>query len=100
MRTKDAVCSTLLLLFAANTGAWATGLQAGMEAANSEWLAAYNASNITKLAGLYTKDAILLAPGGQPVVGTEAIGRFWVSASTEHGERRPGRLPSVLMSNR
>jgi len=48
-----------------------------MEAANKEWSAAYNSMNGKAFPALYTKDAILMPPGVQPINGSEAIGQFW-----------------------
>jgi ketosteroid isomerase-like protein len=52
-------------------------LRAQMEAANAAFLAAYNGRNGAAFKALYTSDAMLLAPGSQPVVGAEAIAAFW-----------------------
>ena len=48
-----------------------------MDAANASFLAAYNTQNGAAFRGLYTSDAMLLAPGAQPVIGAEAIAAFW-----------------------
>src|SRR5215471_16261682 len=48
-----------------------------MEAANNEWSAAYNSLNGKVFPALYTKDAVLMPPGVQPINGSEAIGQFW-----------------------
>ena len=87
MKTKHLTCCTILFLLATNTVAWSAGLRDEMEAANSEWLAAYNASNTAELARLYTQNAMLLAPGGQPVVGSEAIEHFWADAVKDGKEK-------------
>ncbi len=52
-------------------------LRAEMEAANATFLAAYNSQNGMALKGMYTRDAMLLPPSMQPVVGADAIGAFW-----------------------
>jgi len=52
-------------------------LRAQMEAANASFLGAYNTQNGTAFKGMYTPDAMLLAPSTQPIVGAEAIGAFW-----------------------
>jgi len=57
----------------------AEDLRAVMEADNARWLAAYNTNNPAAFPAMYTKDAVLLPPGAQPVSGSEAIGQFWES---------------------
>jgi uncharacterized protein (TIGR02246 family) len=57
----------------------AEDLRAVMEADNARWLAAYNTNNPAAFPAMYTKDAVLLPPGAQPVSGREAIGQFWES---------------------
>lgn len=52
-------------------------LRAQMEAANATFLTAYNSQNGAAFKALYTPDAMLLAPGTQPLLGAEAIGAFW-----------------------
>lgn len=52
-------------------------LRAQMEAANATFLTAYNNQNGAAFKALYTRDAMLLAPGTQPLTGAEAIGAFW-----------------------
>jgi uncharacterized protein (TIGR02246 family) len=52
-------------------------LRAQMEAANASFLAAYNSQNGAAFKGMYTSDAMLLAPGAQPLVGPEAIAAYW-----------------------
>jgi ketosteroid isomerase-like protein len=52
-------------------------LRAQMEAANATFLGAYNTQNGAAFKGMYTPDAMLLAPSTQPIVGAEAIGAFW-----------------------
>ena len=48
-----------------------------MEADNARWLAAYNTNTPAAFPAMYTKDAVVLPPGAQPVDGREAIGKFW-----------------------
>ena len=77
MKTSYAFSFVLIVLLAATTPTWANDLRAEMEAANSQWLAAYNTLNGAAFAAMYTKDAMCLPPSAQPVVGAEAIGQFW-----------------------
>ena len=78
MKTKRVSCAFLFALWAVATTAWADNLRAEMEAANAEWLAAFNTQqNGGAFAALYTQDAVALPPNLQPIVGPEAIGQFF-----------------------
>lgn len=44
---------------------------------NSAFGEAFDRGDGAGLAALYTDDAQLLPPGGEPITGTEAIGSFW-----------------------
>lgn len=78
MRTKYLWNTLLLAVLAIATSAWADNLAAEMEAANAQWLTAYNTlAGPTAFAALYTKDAMVLPPSAQPIVGSEGIGQFW-----------------------
>lgn len=70
----------LVLLCAAASVASAEDLRVEMEAANAAWLRAYDSLSGDAVAAQYTRDAMLLPPGTQPVVGAEAIGHFWADA--------------------
>jgi ketosteroid isomerase-like protein len=77
MKTKQAISSAILVVLL-TTAAWAQdNIRAAMETANKEWTAAYNSMNGKAFPALYTKDAVLMAPGVQPINGSEAIGQFW-----------------------
>jgi uncharacterized protein (TIGR02246 family) len=61
-----------------SAAAQADGLRAAMEAANKQWLAAYNTPNTAAFSAMYTEDAILIpGEGFPPVRGPEAIKQFW-----------------------
>jgi ketosteroid isomerase-like protein len=77
MKTKRVSCALLFALWAVSTAVRADGLRAEMEAANAEWLTAFNTLNGGAFAALYTKDAVVLPPNVQPIVGAEAIGQYW-----------------------
>lgn len=47
--------------------------QAAIAAANQRWASAFNAGDAAALAALYTEDATLMAPGGEPATGRDAI---------------------------
>jgi ketosteroid isomerase-like protein len=81
MKVAHTSCLTLFAALATAGVAWAEDLRAEMDAANSEWLRAYNTvADKDAFSALYTKDAMLLPPTTQPIVGSQAIGRFWSDA--------------------
>lgn len=58
----------------------AADLRSAMEADNARWLSAFNTPTPAAFPAMYTKDALLLPPGVQPVTGgPEAIKQFWES---------------------
>lgn len=57
--------------------AQADDLRGAMEADNAHWQAAFNQPDTAAFLGLYTADAMLLAPGNPPVRGAAAIREFW-----------------------
>jgi len=69
-------------------------LRAQMEAANASFLNAYNSQSRTAFKGIYTPDAMLLAPSSQPLVGADAIGTFWAD-SVKGGKRTNPTLQIV-----
>jgi len=78
MRMARSLFVMIFVLLSAAPFAWAeSDLRAAMEAANADWLAAYNSMNGKAFPAMYTQDAVALPPGAQPVNGAEAIGQFW-----------------------
>jgi uncharacterized protein (TIGR02246 family) len=78
MKIKQAISSAILVVLLTAPIAWAQdNIRAAMEVANKEWSAAYNSMNGKAFPALYTKDAVLMPPGVQPINGSEAIGQFW-----------------------
>jgi ketosteroid isomerase-like protein len=77
MRIKNSMYRAAICLLLTVSFAHAGDLRAQMEASNAEWLAAYNTQNGAAFPAFYAKDAMLLAPGGKPIVGAEAIGKHW-----------------------
>ena len=78
MKPKHAFVSTLALIsIGVATPAWAEDLRSAMEADNVKWLKAFNTRNTEVMPGMYTPDAIIMAPNSAPVKGREAIGQFW-----------------------
>jgi uncharacterized protein (TIGR02246 family) len=91
---------TSAALLALGGGPAKPDLRAVLEADNARWNAAFNTPDAAALASMYAPDAILLAPGEQPITGPEAIARYFqgsVDAGVkEHGfevvsVRRDGR---------
>jgi ketosteroid isomerase-like protein len=79
MKTRYALNAIVLAALAAGS-ARAEDLRAVMEADNARWLAAFNTNTPATLAAMYTKDAVVLAPGPagtEPANGRLAIGKFW-----------------------
>src|SRR5262245_5264041 len=80
MKINRAISSAILVVLLTAPTAWGQdNIRAAMEAANKEWSAAYNSMNGKAFPALYTKDAILMPPGVQPINGSEAIGQFWTN---------------------
>ncbi len=77
MKAKYALCLVALAALVALGPARAEDLRAVMEADNARWLATYNTNTPAAFAAMYTEDAVVLPPGGQPVAGRDAITRFW-----------------------
>jgi ketosteroid isomerase-like protein len=75
-------CRALLaisVLLVVVTAARAEDLRSAMEAANAQFLKAFNTPDPAGFLPLYTSDAVLLFTGAPPVHGPEAIKRFWES---------------------
>jgi ketosteroid isomerase-like protein len=68
-----------LLLLGLVAPAWGSDIRPAMEAINARFLAAFNTPNTSDFPALYTDDAILIFHGVPPIVGPEAIKRFWES---------------------
>jgi ketosteroid isomerase-like protein len=80
MKIIQAISSAILVVLLTAPSAWSQdNIRAAMEAANKEWSSAYNSMNGQAFPALYTKDAILMPPGVQPINGSEAIGQFWTN---------------------
>jgi ketosteroid isomerase-like protein len=78
MRVARSLLVMIFVLLSTSSFAWAAGdLRAAMEAANTDWLAAYNGLNGKAFPAMYASDAVVLPPGAQPINGAEAIGQFW-----------------------
>ena len=77
MKAKNALYGAVLVVLTVVGSARAEDLRAVMEANNARWLAAYNTNTPVAFPAMYTKDAVVLPPGSQPVSGRQAIGQFW-----------------------
>lgn len=67
------VALALALPLPALAQAGATGLRAQIGKMDQAWQTAYNAGDAAAVTALYTQDAKLMAPGGEPASGTAAI---------------------------
>jgi ketosteroid isomerase-like protein len=72
-----ALVTTLLFLLVGP--AWGDDIRPAMESINARFLAAFNTPDTAAFPALYTEDAILIFHGAPPIVGPEAITRFWES---------------------
>ncbi|HYO47923.1 MAG TPA: nuclear transport factor 2 family protein [Gemmatimonadota bacterium] len=57
--------------------------KAAIEAGSQAWQEAWTAGDAAGVTALYAKDAIVLAPGAEPVTGHEAIQAFWQASIDE-----------------
>lgn len=57
----------------------ADDIRPAMEAANAQFLAAFNTPNPSAFPPLYTNDSVLFFQGAPPITGPEAIKQFWES---------------------
>ena len=73
---KHWVAAAMVPLLVA-TAARADDLRSAMEAANAQFLSAFNTPNPPAFLSLYTADAVLYFEGSPPAPGAEAIKRFW-----------------------
>ena len=56
---------------------------AALQAADQDWIKAYNAGNADAVASLYDEQAVLLPPGSPPVKGRAAIKAFFAKDTAE-----------------
>jgi uncharacterized protein (TIGR02246 family) len=75
-------CRTMLLIV---TTVIAGAVQAEdgkqiVQAANTQWLSAFNSGKAAALPAMYTTDAILLADGSAPITGRDGIQKYWEGA--------------------
>ena len=60
--------------------------KATIQSLNDQFTKAFNAGDIAAVAAHYTEDAIVLPPGGEMVMGRNAILTFWKSAADQIGD--------------
>lgn len=86
----------LVILTSYTTGAVAADAaadEAAIRALNQTWIKSYNSGDANALVGLYTADAVLMAPGAPSVKGTAAIRAYFVKDVEE--VRKAGLVFSV-----
>ena len=75
---KTAVTSVFVVAGMLTAGAaFAQDFKSQAAAAAAQWDAAMNAGDATKLSQTYTKDAVILPAGGQPVTGPEGAEKLF-----------------------
>lgn len=63
-----------------------TDIRSAIEAANAGFVEAFGAGDVAGAAtGIYTEDAVIYPPGGEPVEGRDAIVEFWTGAAGQMG---------------
>jgi uncharacterized protein (TIGR02246 family) len=77
MRTGRWTIAALLPLLVIGATVRAEDIRPAMEAANAQWLTAFNRPDTKAFVPLYTADAVLYFQGSPPVTGPEAIRQFW-----------------------
>jgi len=80
--------SAVALLIAAPSTLFAqdhTDAKAEITAASEAFDAAYNAADAAAISAMYTNDAVVYPPGGEPVEGMEAISAWFAGGLVEGG---------------
>jgi uncharacterized protein (TIGR02246 family) len=80
---KIMLCCALLALPASASAQESMDADAAIRAGSQAWAAAWNAGDAKALAALYTEDAIVMAPGGEPAQGRTAIMEAFQAAIEE-----------------
>jgi uncharacterized protein (TIGR02246 family) len=75
-----AVLLFVTLLFLGATTAQARSVKAEIDAANQQWIAAFNKGDAAAVAALYTDQATVLPPGADIAKGRDAIQKVWAGA--------------------
>ena len=83
-KAAGVLCTIALAVFsAASSAADSAKEMAALQAADQNWVKAYNAGNADALANLYDEQAVLLPPGVPGVNGRAAIKAFFQKDTTE-----------------
>lgn len=69
-----------LLFLGATTTAQARSVKAEIDAANQQWVAAFNKGDTAAVAAFYTDQATVLPPGADMAKGRDAIQKVWADA--------------------
>jgi uncharacterized protein (TIGR02246 family) len=80
---KIMLCCALLALPASASAQESMDADTAIRAGSQAWAAAWNAGDAKALAALYTEDAIVMAPGGEPAQGRTAIMEAFQAAIEE-----------------
>jgi uncharacterized protein (TIGR02246 family) len=74
---RGAALLALAILFAGAEGARAEDVRAAVEAGNRAFVVAFLRGDAPAVAGLYTDDAQVIAPGAPVAAGRAAVEAFW-----------------------
>jgi ketosteroid isomerase-like protein len=77
MRMKHRAIAATLTLLIMGSAVRADDIRPAMEAANAQFMTAFNSPNPAAFVSQYTADSVLLFQGSPPVTGPEAIRQFW-----------------------
>jgi uncharacterized protein (TIGR02246 family) len=77
MRMKHWLIAVTLPLLVLGNAVRAEDIRSAMEAANAQFLKAFNTPDPAAFVPQYTADAVLFFQGSPPVTGPEAIRQFW-----------------------
>ena len=81
MKITGLICTVVALaLTSLTSAAYAGGVEAAIEATNSQFSAAVVKGDGAGLAALYSPDGQVMPAGSDPIRGTEAIQKFWQGA--------------------
>jgi ketosteroid isomerase-like protein len=77
MLMKNWLAAAALPLLVLGNAVQADDIRPAMEAANAQFLSAFNTPNPAAFVSQYTADSVLFFQGSPPVAGPEAIKQFW-----------------------
>lgn len=87
MRNLGAITATLVLIVATGCGRGVdvAAEEAAIQAADAEWLKAFEAKNVGWMVSFYAEDASVFPPNAPIVTGREAIRRMWTGLVANPG---------------